>query len=117
MAGLVKVEGIGEVYAQKLREAGVSTTEALLAQGASPRGRKALAESAGISDALILRWVNHADLFRVKGVGEEYAELLEIAGVDTVPELAQRNAQNLHKKLAAVNEELSAFVTYHKGRS
>ena len=105
MASLVKVEGIGEVYAQRLREAGVATAEALLEKGASPRGRKKIAEAAGISQKLILEWVNHVDLFRIKGVGEEYGDLLEAAGVDTVPELAQRNAENLYQKLIAVNQE------------
>ena len=105
MASLIKVEGIGPVYAQKLKDAGISTTEALLEKGASPQGRKEIAEKAGISETLILRWVNHVDLFRIKGVGEEYADLLEVAGVDTVPELAQRNPENLYQKLIAVNQE------------
>jgi len=104
MAKLTKVEGIGEIYAQKLKDAGVATTEALLNKGATPQGRKALADEAGISGKLILEWVNHVDLFRIKGVSEEYADLLEEAGVDTVPELAQRNAANLHAKLVEVNE-------------
>jgi predicted flap endonuclease-1-like 5' DNA nuclease len=105
MAKLTKVEGIGEVYAQKLRDAGIATTQALLKEGVSPQGRKEIAEKTGISGTLILRWVNHVDLFRVKGVGEEYADLLETAGVDTVPELAQRNPENLYQKLVAVNQE------------
>ena len=105
MAKLEKVEGIGEVYAQKLREAGVGTTDALLKQGAMPKGREELAEKAGVSGKLILEWVNHVDLFRIKGVSEEYADLLEEAGVDTVPELAQRNPANLYQKLVAVNQE------------
>jgi predicted flap endonuclease-1-like 5' DNA nuclease len=105
MAKLEKVEGIGEAYAQKLRQAGIATTQALLEKGASPQGREEIAEKAGISGRLILQWVNHVDLFRITGVGEEYADLLEAAGVDTVPELAQRNAENLHQKLMAVNEE------------
>ena len=105
MASLVEVEGIGETYAQKLKDAGISTTQALLEKGASPQGRRKIAEKAGISDALVLRWVNHVDLFRISGVGEEYADLLEIAGVDTVPELAQRNPENLYQKMAAVNQE------------
>jgi predicted flap endonuclease-1-like 5' DNA nuclease len=105
MVSLIKVEGIGETYAQKLKDAGISTTEALLEKGASPKGRKAIAEKAGISETLILRWVNHVDLFRIKGVGGQYAELLEVAGVDTVLELAQRNAENLYQKLVAVNQE------------
>jgi predicted flap endonuclease-1-like 5' DNA nuclease len=105
MAKLMKVEGIGEAYAQKLREAGIRTTQALLEKGASPQGRKEVAEKTDISEELILEWVNHADLFRIKGVGEEYSDLLEEAGVDTVPELAQRNPENLHQKLVAVNQE------------
>ncbi len=105
MAKLTKVEGIGEAYAEKLAAMGITTTDALLEKGATPQGRKEIAEKTGISPKLILRWVNHVDLFRIKGVGEEYADLLEMAGVDTVPELAQRNPQNLHKKMSAVNAE------------
>lgn len=102
---LEKVEGIGPVYAEKLRAAGVRSTGELLKKGATPQGRKEIAQSAGISDSLVLEWVNHVDLFRIRGVGEEYADLLEEAGVDTVPELAQRNPQNLYEKLVAVNAE------------
>jgi len=105
MAKLSKVEGIGEVYAQKLRATGITTTQALLEKGASPQGRTEIAEKTGISERLILEWVNHVDLFRIKGVGEEYSDLLEEAGVDTVPELAQRNPEHLHQKLVAVNQE------------
>ncbi len=105
MAKITAVEGIGEVYAQKLREAGIHTTEALLAAGATPKGRKELEEKTGISHKLILEWVNHVDLFRIKGVGEEYSDLLEEAGVDTVPELAQRNPENLYLALEKTNEE------------
>jgi predicted flap endonuclease-1-like 5' DNA nuclease len=105
MTKLIKIEGIGDVYAQKLAAAGIATVEALLERGATPKGREALAEEADISEKLILEWVNHADLFRIKGVGEEYSDLLEEAGVDTVPELAQRNANNLHAKMAEVNAE------------
>ena len=105
MAKLTKVEGIGESYAQKLQEGGIATTQALLKKGASPKGRKEIAEKTDISEKLILDWVNHADLFRIKGVGEEYSDLLEAAGVDTVPELAQRNPENLRQKLVAVNQE------------
>ena len=103
MANLLTVEGIGPKYAEKLKGAGVASTEALLKAGATPKGRKELAEKADISDALILEWVNHVDLFRIKGVAEEYADLLEEAGVDTVVELAQRNPQNLTQKLAEIN--------------
>jgi predicted flap endonuclease-1-like 5' DNA nuclease len=105
MAKLTKVEGIGEIYAQRLQEAGIGTTQALLQKGASPQGRQEIAEKTDISERLILEWVNHVDLFRIKGVGEEYSDLLEEAGVDTVPELAQRNAENLYQKLVGVNQE------------
>jgi len=104
MAKLTEVEGIGPIYAQKLIEAGVVTTGALLDKGSTPQGRNELAEAAGISPKLILEWVNHVDLFRINGVAEEYADLLEEAGVDTVPELAQRNPANLYQKLVEVNE-------------
>jgi len=105
MAQLTKIEGIGASFAEKLKAAGISTTEALLEKGSTPAGRKKLAEETGISNKLILRWINMSDLFRISGVGEEYADLLEAAGVDTVPELAQRNAANLFEKMTAVNEE------------
>jgi predicted flap endonuclease-1-like 5' DNA nuclease len=105
MTKLVAVEGIGEAYAQKLQAAGIATVEALLKQGASPQGRQELCDKTGIAENLILEWVNRVDLFRVKGVGEEYSDLLEAAGVDTVPELAQRNPENLYQKLVAANRE------------
>jgi predicted flap endonuclease-1-like 5' DNA nuclease len=100
---LTEVEGIGEVYAGKLRVAGVHTEEELLDRCTTPRSRKELAESAGLSEKLVLKWANRADLVRVKGIGAEYADLLEVAGVDTVPELAQRNPANLHAKMVEVN--------------
>jgi predicted flap endonuclease-1-like 5' DNA nuclease len=105
MAKLIDVEGIGPAYAQKLKAAGIATTDVLLQQGATPKGRKSIAEKTGISDGLILTWVNHVDLFRIKGVGEEYADLLEQAGVDTVVELGQRKAENLFEKMGQVNEK------------
>ncbi len=105
MAALTQVEGIGETYAEKLKAAGVATTEQLLEKGSTRAGRKEIAEKSGISETQVLKWVNHVDLFRVKGVGEEYADLLEAAGVDTVPELAQRNPQNLYDKLVEVNNQ------------
>ena len=105
MAKLIEIEGIGEVYAQKLQAAGLTTTEGLLAKGASPKGRQEIAEQTGISAKLILEWVNHADLYRIKGVGSEYSDLLEAAGVDTIPELAQRVAANLYKRLVEVNAQ------------
>ena len=103
MASIVKIEGIGDVYRQKLQSAGVKTVEKLLKRGATPAGRDQLAGETGISASLILEWVNHADLWRIKGVGEEYSDLLEEAGVDTVVELAQRRADNLFAKMNEVN--------------
>ena len=98
------IEGIGPAYAKKLQTAGVRTVKGLLKQGCSRKGRKDLASATGIDDGLILKWVNMADLYRVKGIGSEYSELLEKAGVDTVKELRNRNADNLHAKLAEVNQ-------------
>ena len=105
MTKLLKIEGVGETYAGKLKSAGIKTAEALLEKGTTPKDRKAIAEQSGIGDGLILTWINHMDLCRVKGIGEEYSQLLEEAGVDTIPELAQRNPENLFKKLVEVNEE------------
>ena len=101
---IIDIEGIGPVYAEKLVAAGIITAEDLLVKCAAPAGRKALAEETGISDKLILTWTNHADLFRVKGVGPQFAELLEASGVDTVKELQHRNAANLAAKALEVNE-------------
>jgi len=103
MAKIVDVEGIGPVYAKKLVDVGVKTTGKLLKVGATAKGRTELEAKTGISHSLVLEWVNHVDLYRIKGVGQEYSDLLEEAGVDTVPELAQRNAENLHAKLVDVN--------------
>ena len=100
-----EIEGIGEAYAQKLQAAGVKTTEALLEKAASKKGREALAEETGISEKLILKWANHADLFRIKGVAGQFAELLEAAGVDTVKEFRHRVAANLQPKLVEVNDQ------------
>lgn len=105
MAKLEYVEGIGQVYADKLRAAGVASTDQLLEKGSTAKGRSEIAEKSGVSEKLVLEWVNHVDLFRIKGVGQEYADLLEEAGVDTVPELAQRNADNLFQKMTEVNQE------------
>src|SRR5512138_2124287 len=104
MAKIIDIEGIGAKYAEKLAKAGVRTTDALLKAGASTKGRKDLCDKTGIDHALILEWVNHADLYRVKGVGSEYSDLLEAAGVDTTKELAQRNAPNLVQKMTEVNK-------------
>lgn len=105
MTNIIDVEGIGKGYTETLSAAGISTVEELLKAGSTPKGRKELAEKTGISGKLILEWVNRCDLFRINGVGEEYADLLEVAGVDTVPELAQRNPANLYQTMVEINEE------------
>jgi predicted flap endonuclease-1-like 5' DNA nuclease len=93
------------VFAQKLQEIGVTSTQKWLSFGASRQGRKKLADEVGISQQKVLDWVNLADLMRIKGVGEEYTDLLEETGVDTVPELARRNPANLHQKIIEINEQ------------
>jgi predicted flap endonuclease-1-like 5' DNA nuclease len=94
---LIDIEGIGPVYAEKLKLAGAETTKDLLKLAKTPADRKKLAESTGIGEELILKWANHADLMRIKGIGGEFAELLEKVGVDTVKELKNRNAENLYE--------------------
>ena len=104
MAKLVNVEGIGKKYAKTIEaKTGIKTTGKYLEAGKTKKGRKELEKKTGISGKLILKWINRVDLLRVKGVGEEYADLLEFSGVDSVPELKQRNAENLHAKMLEVN--------------
>jgi predicted flap endonuclease-1-like 5' DNA nuclease len=103
MASIHTIEGIGPVYAEKLAKAGIKTTEGLLKAGGAKAGRKKIAEATNIDESKVLRWVNMADLFRIKGVAEEYSDLLEAAGVDTVKELATRKFENLHAKMVEVN--------------
>jgi predicted flap endonuclease-1-like 5' DNA nuclease len=105
MTKLSEIEGIGEAYSAKLTDAGITSIENLLESCCEKKGRKELAEKTGISEKLVLNWVNRADLARIKGVSTQYADLLECAGVDTIPELAQRNAENLQAKMVEVNEE------------
>ncbi|EKD89362.1 MAG: hypothetical protein ACD_34C00096G0003 [uncultured bacterium] len=105
MPSIIDVEGIGKTYKQKLAKVNILTTDALLEAGATPKGRKDLAEKTGIGDALILEWVNLADLYRIKGVGSEYSDLLEEAGVDTVVELSKRVPKNLYEKMIEINEK------------
>ena len=100
-----EIEGIGPAYAEKLIAAGIKTTEDLLTAGAKPSGRKKLEETTGISGKLILKWVNHADLFRINGVAGQFAELLEASGVDTVKEFRHRVPANLKAKMDEVNEQ------------
>ncbi|MBQ9174974.1 MAG: DUF4332 domain-containing protein [Bacteroidales bacterium] len=102
---IIDIQGVGEVYAAKLIAVGIETVPQLLEKGKTPKGRKELEESTGIRHDLILTWVNHADLFRVKGIGPQFSELLEAGGVDTVKELRNRNAVNLEKTLIEVNEK------------
>ena len=102
---IVDIEGVGEVYAEKLVAAGINKVSELPEKCAAPKGRKELAEATEISEKLILRWANHADLFRINGVGPQFAELLEKAGVDTVKEFRHRVAENLQPKLVEVNEQ------------
>lgn len=97
------IEGIGAQYAKKLRKNGVRSTRELLKKAASKKGRTQLAEICGIGETLLLEWVNLADLMRVKGIGEEYSDLLEEAGVDTIKELRRRKPENLHAKLLEAN--------------
>jgi len=104
MAKIIDIEGIGPVYAEKLQSIGIRSVAQLLKAGAQPKGRQELADKAGISKDLILEWVNHADLYRIKGVAEEYSDLLEEAGVDTVVELATRNPENLYNKIIETNQ-------------
>lgn len=99
------IEGIGGKYADMLKSAGVTAVSELLSKGGDPKGRSQLAEGSGISEKLILRWVNMSDLFRVNGIAGQRAELLEAAGVDTVRELRHRNAENLAEKMREVNAE------------
>lgn len=99
-----EIEGIGAAGVTKLGKAGITTVEALLKEGATPQDRKALAESTGIDAAKILTWVNMADLFRIRGVASQFAELLVAAGVDTVVELSKRKPENLAAKMREVND-------------
>ena len=107
---VAEIEGIGDVYSAKLEQTGIKMVNDILEKGKSVQGRKALAESTGIDAKLILKWVNMADLFRVTGIGKEYSELLEKAGVDTVKELRNRNPENLLAKLEGANSSARQLV-------
>ena len=102
---IIDIEGIGTTYAAKLNEAGVKTTDDLLTRCTTRSGRRKMADATGISEKLILKWTNHADLFRIKGVAGQFSELLEAAGVDTIKEFRHRVPANLHAKMEAVNAE------------
>ena len=105
MAKVSDIEGIGPVNEGKLNEAGIKTVNGLLKACCDKKGRKSVSDQTGIDETYLLKWANMADLYRIKGVGSEYSELLEAAGVDTVKELRNRNAENLHAKMAEVNAE------------
>jgi predicted flap endonuclease-1-like 5' DNA nuclease len=107
---LIDVEGIGPVYAEKLKSAGAETTKDLLKLAKTPAARKKLAEATGIGETSILKWANHADLMRIKGIGGEFAELLEKIGVDTVKELRKRNAENLYEAVEKFDLATSPIV-------
>ena len=102
---ITDIEGIGPAYAEKLTTAGITTTDDLLDRCETPAGRKTVADETGMSASLLLKWANRADLMRISGVGTQFAELLETAGVDTIKELRTRNAENLTAKMIEVNEE------------
>jgi predicted flap endonuclease-1-like 5' DNA nuclease len=101
---IIDIEGIGPAYATKLSKAGIRSVEGLLKEGASAKGRKGIAAASGLDHSLILAWVNRADLYRIKGIGSQYSDLLEKAGVDTVTELSKRVGSNLYKKMLEVNQ-------------
>jgi predicted flap endonuclease-1-like 5' DNA nuclease len=103
MTKIIDIEGVGPAYAKKLSGAGIKSVEALLKRGATPKGREEVAKATGLDHKLILEWVNRADLYRIKGVGSEYSDLLENAGVDTVVELSKRDARNLTVKMTEAN--------------
>ena len=105
MSKLSTIEGIGPALSEQLESAGINSIEALLENGGTKDGRARIADASGLSVERILKFVNCADLMRIKGVGGEYSELLEAAGVDTVPELAQRNAVNLQAAMEKINAE------------
>jgi predicted flap endonuclease-1-like 5' DNA nuclease len=102
---VIDIEGVGTNYAAKLEAQGIRTTDDLLEKGGTKKGRAAIAEATGLPESLVLTWVNHSDLHRIKGVAGQISELLEAAGVDTVKEFATRNAENLHAKLVETNEK------------
>jgi predicted flap endonuclease-1-like 5' DNA nuclease len=100
-----KIEGVGPKFASKLDKVGIRNTKQLLDKAATRKGRKDLAKESSIEEKLILKWANMCDLMRIRGIGEEYSELLEVAGVDTVKELSKRRADNLHKAMLEANEK------------
>ena len=117
MAKLSQIEGIGRKYGTKLEKAGIGTLENLLKEGCKKKGRKDLAKATGISEKLILKWVNRADLSRLQGIGTQYADLLEASGGDTVPELAKRKPENLAQKMVEVNQKMVKARKKYRGHA
>ncbi len=101
---IIEIEGIGPAYAAKLQEAGIKTTDALLKRCGDRKGRKKTADAVGLSEHQLLKWANLADLMRINGIGPQFSELLEAAGVDTIKELRNRKPDNLTDKLAEVHK-------------
>lgn len=101
---LTSIKGLGNTYLQRLRDAGIRSLNALLLHARTRKGRQEIATEVGVSDKQVLEWAGRADIQRVLGVGPEYADLLRAAGVETVPELARRNPENLHARILEVNE-------------
>jgi predicted flap endonuclease-1-like 5' DNA nuclease len=105
MAKLTDIESIGNTYSKKLKAAGISSLNMLLKTGSNKKGRMEIAQKSGINEKQILEWVNRADLSRIKGVSTQYSDLLEHTGVDSIPELAQRNPDKLYLMMTKVNKE------------
>lgn len=105
MSKLISIQGIDSEYEQLLRSIGIRSKQKLIEKGSNKYGRKIISKETGISDSLVLKWVTLIDIERIKGIGPEYAELLELCGVDTVPSLARRNARNLLEKMTEVNSK------------
>lgn len=103
--GIEEIEGIGPAFAKKLSVANIKTTDDLLNLCCDAKGRKAVAEKTGIGESMLLNWSNKADLMRVSGIGPQFSELLEAAGVDTIKELRTRNAENLAVKMKEINDQ------------
>lgn len=101
-----EIEGIGKVYGDRLQKVGIKTTEDLLARAGKKSARQTISSATSIPETLILTWTNHADLMRINGVGGQFSELLEAAGVDTVKEFALRKPENLHAKMLEVNKNM-----------
>jgi predicted flap endonuclease-1-like 5' DNA nuclease len=102
---ITDIEGIGPSFAEKLALANIKSVEGLLDAGKSKSGRKDIAKASGLDEKKILVWVNMADLFRIKGVSSQNAELLKASGVDTIKELRTRKPENLHAKMVEVNAQ------------